>query len=118
MAMRRMKKASAKKGMKKAAMKSMRRRKAKKVSKIGKKWQVFKGTRVKSVGGLTKADLTKNKHGKVVSKKMSLRGKKHKWIAAVQAARKSLGIKGFQAIGGKSAKGQAVLKKARSLYKK
>ena len=113
-----MKKASAKKGGKKSAMKAMRRRKAKKVSVFGKKWQVFKGTRAKSFGGLKRDDLMKNKNGKVVSKKKSLRGKKSKWMAAVASARRQLGIRGFQIIGGKTGKGQAFLKKARSLYKK
>ena len=126
MAMRRMKsamKAMKKSGMK-SAMKAMRRRKAMKVSKIGKKWQVFKGSKVKSTGGLQKADLVKSKTGKIVSKKKSLLGKKNfakrigKWSAAVVSARKQLGIKGFQAVGGKTAKGQSLLKKARSLYKK
>ena len=118
-----MKKAAAK-GKKKSAMKGMRRRKAKKVSKIGKKWQVFKGTRVKTTGGLKKTDLTKNKYGKIVSKKQQANAKKNskktigKWTFAVAGARKQLGIKGFQAVGGKTAKGQLLLKKARSLYKK
>ena len=33
--------------------------------------EVFAGTRKKTSGGLTKADLTKNKRGKIVSKKKS-----------------------------------------------
>ena len=49
--------------------------------------------------------------GKIVSKKAQANGKKaykriSKWTAAVQKARKALNIKGFQAVGGKSAKGQ------------
>eukprot|EP00441_Pelagodinium_beii_P044965 CAMPEP_0197619120 /NCGR_PEP_ID=MMETSP1338-20131121/188_1 /TAXON_ID=43686 ORGANISM="Pelagodinium beii, Strain RCC1491" /NCGR_SAMPLE_ID=MMETSP1338 /ASSEMBLY_ACC=CAM_ASM_000754 /LENGTH=35 /DNA_ID= /DNA_START= /DNA_END= /DNA_ORIENTATION= len=32
-------------------------------------------------------------------------------------ARKELGIKGFQAVGGKSAQGKALYAKAKSLYK-
>ena len=49
--------------------------------------------------------------GKIVSKKASANGKKAykriaKWNAAVQKARKALNIEGFQAVGGKSAKGQ------------
>merc|ERR1712064_32626 len=75
--------------------------------------------------GLEKSDLIKNKAGKIVSKKASIAAKKNfaknglgKWTKAVNAARKAMGIKGFQAVGGKSAKGQALLKKARSLYKK
>ena len=123
MAMRKMKSAMKKSG-KKSAMKAMRRRKAKKTSVRGKKWQVLAGTRQKSFGGLQKADLVKNKQGKVVSKKKSAAGKvffkkyAQGWVKAVGQARKALGIKGFQAVGGKSAQGQALLKKARSIYKK
>jgi len=119
--MKSMKKKSAKKGgMKKKAMR---------VSKIAKgkraKSSVFRGTKVATSGGLKKSDLMRNKDGKVVSKKASAQGKKlykkngiEKWIKAVTAAKKALGIKGMQVIGGKTSKGQALLKKARSLYKK
>merc|ERR1719264_1472330 len=119
-AMKSMKKKSSKKGgMKKKAMR---------VSKIAKgrgaKARVFKGSKASTVGGLKKSDLTRNKNGKVVSKKSSIRAKKAyqknglaKWTKAVQQARKSLGIKGFQVVGGKTARGQALLKKARSLFK-
>merc|ERR1711951_237733 len=107
----------------------MGKKKAMKVSKIAKgkraKNSVFRGTKVATSGGLKKSDLTKNKDGRVVCKKRSATGKKlyqknglAKWTKAVQAAKKSMGIKGFQAIGGKTAKGQALLQKARSLYKK
>merc|ERR1712060_587504 len=101
----------------KMAMK-MRMKKVKKVSKVGKKWQVFAGKKEKSQGGLKKTDLVKNKDGKVVSKKMSLNAKKHyakrigKWSAAVQRARKQLNIEGFVPVGGKTAQGQAFLKAA------
>merc|ERR1712088_867560 len=101
----------------------------KRVSKIAKgrgaKSRVFRGLKAKTSGGLKKSALTKNKNGKVVSKKASEAGKRNykrnglaKFTKAVQAARKALGIKGFQAIGGKTAKGQALLKKARSIYRK
>merc|ERR1711963_427820 len=88
-----------KKSMK--AMKAMKAmKKAMKVSKIAKgrmaKVMVFKGKKVKTVGGLAKGDLIKNKHGKVVSKKKSAfakKGKSAKWITAVGAARKALGVK-------------------------
>jgi hypothetical protein len=112
--------------MKKSMKKSMRK-KAKKVSTIAKgkrsKISVWNGTKVKNQSGLTKAHLTKSKSGKIVSKKASANGKKAykriaKWNAAVTKARKALGVKGFQAVGGKTAKGQALLKKARSIYKK
>merc|ERR1719219_831121 len=128
-AMKSMKKKTAMKSMKKkSSMKSMKK-KAMRVSKIahgrGAKARVFKGLKAKTVGGLKKSDIIKNKAGKFVSKKASLRAKKiyqkngiAKWIKAVQTAKKSLGIKGMQIVGGKTAKGQALLKKARSIFKK
>merc|ERR1719401_195433 len=122
--MRRMKMASkmAMKAMKMSSMKMRMKMKAKKVSKTGKKWQVFAGKKEKSKGGLKKTDLIKNKNGKVVSKKMSLKGKKvyqqiSAWTVAFNKARKTLGVKGFVPCGGKTAQGQALLKKTRSFYK-
>merc|ERR1711915_743400 len=99
-----------KKAMKKT-MKTMKKKAMKKrVSKIargrGAKAKVFYGKKESTTSGLKKTDLVLNKKGKVVSKKSSAR------------AKKILGMKGFQIIGGKTAKGQALLKKARSLYKK
>merc|ERR1719433_2234686 len=89
------------------------------------KSSVFRGTKVKTSGGLKKSDLKKNKQGKVVSVQASNAAKKGKgykkimaWSAATKAARKALGIKGFCAVGGSSAKGKALLAKVRSLYKK
>merc|ERR1712013_227606 len=89
------------------------------------KSSVFRGTKAKTSGGLTKADLKKNKDGKVVSKRRSDNARKSKggkkiaaWGNCVKAARKSLGIKGFCPCGGSSAKGKALLSKVRSLYKK
>ena len=117
---KRTRKAPAKKATKKAASKSRSRskkpkkkvvkKKAKKrVSKVAKgrlaKAQVFKGRKVKTVGGLTKKDITRNKHGRYVSKKASSRGKKNAWMAAVKRARRSLKVKGFCAVGGKSRAG-------------
>merc|ERR1712114_129230 len=122
-----MKKASMKKSMK-AAKKTGMKRKAMKKSVIAKgkraKSSVFRGTKAKTSGGLKKSDLVRNKAGKIVSRKASENAKKtfkkrglDKWINATKAARKALGIKGFCPIGGKSAKGQALLKKVRSLAK-
>merc|ERR1719203_1384664 len=87
------------------------------------KSSVFRGTKAKTSGGLKKSDLKRNKNGKVVSAKASAHGKKaYKriagWTSAVSKARKALGVKGFCAIGGSSAKGKALLAKARSFYKK
>merc|ERR1719293_288260 len=102
----------------KGAMKAM---KAKKVSKIakGKKARaaVFSGRKEKTISQLTKADLMKNKRGKIVTKKKSAAGKKlysqiKGWVEAVQKARKNLGIKGFVAI----KKGSALYNAAKALY--
>merc|ERR1712039_911929 len=117
-AMKAMKMAKKMSGMKRMAMK------AKKVSKRGKKYQVFKGSREKTIGGLKKSDLKKNKAGKIVSaKKSNLAKRKYastigRWNTAVTKARKALGVKGFQAVGGQTSAGKALLAKARSFYKK
>ena len=111
-----MKKVTMKKAMKKAMKKS--------VIATGKraKSSVFRGTKVKTSGGLTKDKLTRNKAGKVVSKAKSAASKKRfaagigKWNKAVMTARKELGIKGFCAVGGKSAQGKALYAKAKSLH--
>ena len=82
------------------------------------KVMVLRGSKARTTGGLKASDLTKNKSGRVVSKKRSAQGKKSAWMQAVKAARAALKIKGFAVVGGKTAAGQALLKKARSLYKK
>merc|ERR1719163_2784229 len=103
------------------AMKGMKAMKAKTISKIAKgkhgKASVFLGNKEKTVGGLKKSDLTKNKVGKIVSKKSSAAGKKaykfiKSWTVAVQKARKELGVKGFVAV----KKGSALYKKAKEFY--
>merc|ERR1712050_304338 len=110
------------KAMKKKAMK----KKAMKVSKIAKgkraKSSVFRGTKEKTSGGLTKASLTKSKSGKIVSKASSVAAKKKfatsalkKWVDAVKKARKELGIKKFCPVGGKTAQGKALYAKAKSI---
>ena len=45
---------------------------------FGSRAEVFHGNAKKTTGGLTKKDLMKNKHGEIVSKKLSLRAKKEK----------------------------------------
>merc|ERR1711904_682888 len=98
------------------AMKAMKR-----VSKFAKgklaKLVVFRGNKEATVGGLTKASLTKNKNGKIVSKKASANGKKayariKGWTAAATKARKALNVKGFVAV----KKGTALYKKAEEFY--
>merc|ERR1719453_766857 len=105
---------------KKSMKKSMRRRKAMKVYK----YKTRAGRNRAALAGRIKstATLKKNKNGRIVSAKMSNRAKKNyangigKWTAAVNKARKALNIKGFQAVGGKTAKGKQLLAKARSIY--
>ena len=106
--------AKAMKAMK--AMAAMKAMKAMKKKKVGSRAAVLHGTFEKTTGGLTSASLMKNKYGKIVSKKASLRAKKNNfikgWTTAVQKARKALGLKGFVAI----KKGSALYKKAKEFY--
>merc|ERR1719191_2056804 len=94
-----------------AGMKAMRAMKKKSVSKIARgrmaKVLVFRGSKAKTVGGMTASSLMKNKNGRVVSKKRSALSKKNTWIIAVKKARQALKIKGFVAV-----------KKGTELYKK
>merc|ERR1719277_1315887 len=100
----------------KAAMKA-KKAPAMKV-KAMKAMKAMKAKKAKTVGGLTADKLTKNKAGKVVSKKSSARGKKNKWSVATAAARKELKIKGFCPVGGKSEQGKKLLAKVRAIMKK
>merc|ERR1712093_114564 len=105
------------------AMKAMKR-----VSIIAKnkraKVTVFHGHKTKTMSGLTKADLFKNKRGKIVSRKASFGAKKRfantigGWSAALMKARKPLTLKGFVAVNGKTAQGRALYAKAKSFYSK
>merc|ERR1711988_798130 len=87
------------KAMKAAAMKAMKK---KRVSIIARgqmaKALVLRGSKQRTVGGMKASDLTKNKYGKVVSKKLCAMAKRKPWNAAVKKARASLKIKGFVAI--------------------
>merc|ERR1712182_197227 len=102
------------------AMKAMKAMKTMKAKKVGRKSLVFAGTRVKTTGGLKKQDLTMNKRGKVVSKKMHANGKKafshiKAWHVAVTKARQALGVNGFVAIGCKKPEGKALYAKAKAI---
>merc|ERR1719343_189716 len=109
--------------MKKApAMKSAM--KAKRVSKIARgrfaKALVLRGSKEKTTGGLTKDSLTRNKRGKIVSKRASAAGKRRfknieSWVESVAAARKALQMQGFVAINGKSVLGKALYVKSKAL---
>ena len=91
----------------------------------GAKARVFRGVKDHTSGGLQKKDLKKNKRGRIVSAKASARASRSKgarvigaWGKATKQARKQLGIKGFCPVGGKSARGQKLLKAVRSIVKK
>merc|ERR1719203_1560702 len=110
-------------------MKGMKGMKVKKVSIIARgklaKVAVFNGKKAKTVGGLTKDALIKSKRGKIVSKAASARSKKafaqsalKNWLEALKQARKQLNIKGFCAVGGKTAQGQALYAKVKSILAK
>merc|ERR1712195_453354 len=102
--------------MKAAAPKAMRAMKKKVISAKLARRHAFAGKITKTKTGLSKSDLVKNKMGKIVSKKASLRAKKQNsfggWLAAVKKARKALNIKGLVAI----KKGTPFYKKAKELY--
>merc|ERR1712118_130804 len=98
--------------------------KAKRVTKVAKgrlaKALALRGTKEKTVGGLNKDALMRNKRGKVVSKKASALGKQRfrnieAWVSSVVAARKALQVTGFVAINGKSLQGKALYVKSKAL---
>merc|ERR1719310_1269615 len=97
-------------------MKAMKAMKKKSVSKIARgryaKVMVLRGSKAKTVGGLTAKDLFKNKRGKIVSKKAHAHGKKQPWMQAVVKARKALKITGFAAV----KKGTPLYAKAKEFF--
>merc|ERR1711924_511626 len=107
------------------AMKGMKVMKKKSVSKIARgrfaKALVLRGSKAKTVGGLTADMLIKNKRGKVVSKRQSASGKRackniKAWTEALMSARKALHVQGFHAVNGKSLQGKALYFKTRSFF--
>merc|ERR1719424_983374 len=122
-AMKTMKAMSVMKAMK--AIKAMKAMKAMKKSIIAKgvraKATVFLGLKHHTTSGITKADLHKNKRGKIVTRAQSAAGKKaykkiSGWTKACREAKKALGLTGFIAIGGKSSQGKALYAKAKAIY--
>merc|ERR1719164_456301 len=102
----------------------MKAMKSKRVSKVAKgryaKALVLRGSKEKTVGGLRRDALFKNKRGKVVSKRASANGKRRYaqiegWVEGVMAARSALRLTGFVAIDGKSLMGKALYVKAKAL---
>ncbi|CAJ1406520.1 unnamed protein product [Effrenium voratum] len=78
---------------------------------------VWCGKKTKTSTGLKKEDMTKNKFGRLVSKRRSAAGRTafgrvSRWIAACKQARAELGITGFVAI----TKGSELYEKAKELY--
>merc|ERR1719414_1298877 len=98
-------------------MKAMKAMKSKIARGKMSKAMVFKGSREKTVGGLTASDIIKNRCGKLVSKKRSAKSKNNTWIKAIAAARKALGLVGFVAIN-KCPEGKALYAKAKTLHEK
>merc|ERR1719281_235051 len=106
-------------------MKAMRKvMKKKKVSKIAKgrmaKSLVFRGSREKTTGGLTRDSLMRNKRGKVVSKRQNAKGKRafknvETWVEAFVQAREMLRVEGFHAINRKTLQGKALYYKTKAL---
>merc|ERR1711994_989391 len=106
-------------------MKAMKKRAASKVARGRyRKALVFRGSKQKTSGGLTKESLIKNKHGRIVNKAASARAKKTMSPAfkafgeATKKARKELGITGFCPVGGKTAQGKALYAKVKSILGK
>jgi hypothetical protein len=87
--------------------------------------KVHKGSKSRTVYGLKKENLRRNRHGKIVSIKASETAKRRfaggsicMFAAAVKEARVLLNIQNFQAVGGKTEQGQKLLQKARSIYRR
>merc|ERR1719384_835319 len=98
--------------------------KAKRVSTIAKgrmaRAMVFRGRKLKTVGGLKQESLMRNKRGKIVSKRASANGKMRfkaieSWLESVMEARRLLHVTGFVAINGKSLQGKALYVKSKAL---
>merc|ERR1712129_156040 len=86
---------------------------------------ILRGAREKTSGGLSKNDLLKNRGGKIVSKKKSLRGKKswrgsklETWNKALKKARVKLGLTGFVPAGGNTPEGKKLLAEIRAIMGK
>merc|ERR1719389_227539 len=98
--------------------------KKKRVTKVARgrcaKAMVFRGSKEKTVGGLTKESLMRNKRGKIVSKRKNANGKRaykklETWTEAFMQAREMLRVEGFHAINGKSLQGRALYYKTKAL---
>eukprot|EP00927_Polykrikos_kofoidii_P031012 TRINITY_DN26678_c1_g1_i1.p1 TRINITY_DN26678_c1_g1~~TRINITY_DN26678_c1_g1_i1.p1 ORF type:complete len:195 (-),score=30.94 TRINITY_DN26678_c1_g1_i1:455-1039(-) len=115
---------AAKKGKAKAMQ---MKTKPKRVSKIARgrlaRSLVLRGSKEKTVGGLTSNDLVKNKRGKIVSKRASAVGTNHyrnikPWLTSFMEARQALQVRGFVAINGNTLQGKALYVKSKALCAK
>merc|ERR1712228_1030106 len=75
------------------------------------KVQVYKGKKIRTTGGLKKADLIKSKSGKIVSARKSIAGKESKWAKAMAKARAIKGYVGFKTV----KRGSSFYEKAKEL---
>merc|ERR1719213_1558459 len=107
--------------MKVAMKKAMKK---KKVSKVARgrhaKALVLRGSKEKTVGGLTRDTLMRNKRGKIVSKRQNASGKRafknvETWHEAFMQAREMLRVEGFHAVNGKTLQGKALYYKTKAL---
>lgn len=73
------------------------------MDRIGTRCKVFNGSAKQTSGGLTKSDLKKNKHGRIVSKRMSEIATKEKRLLRHGYGTKK-GEFGWVHVGNKSAK--------------
>merc|ERR1711900_141946 len=98
--------------------------KGKRISKIARgrfaKALVFRGSKEKTVGGLKKESLMRNKRGKIVSKRANARGKQvykqiESWTEAHMAARSAMGVSGWVSLNGKTLQGKALYVKTRTI---
>merc|ERR1719335_1864128 len=99
-------------------------KKKKQVSKVARgryaKALVFRGSKEKTVGGLTRESLMRNKRGKVVSKRQNAKGKRmykniETWTESFMQAREMLRVEGFHAINGSTLQGKALYYKTKAL---
>ena len=87
-------------------------------ARIKRKLEVWFRKRKATAGGLTRANLKKNKRGCIVSRKKSQLGKKNEWAKTLKPARTKLRISGFQEIGGSTPAGVQLYEEMSSRYKK
>ena len=99
--------------------------KERKLKMVGSRMEVFKGKALSTSkrSKLQKGALIKNQKGKIVSAAQSQATKTRfassaagKWAQGLRIARSELGETGFCPIGGKSARGQALLAKTKEAY--